>query len=110
MSNRVNTTISQQECIAQNDSGVDKPYLEQNASITQRLCGRAMREAYHIDVRILVALLLHPDLGLNALADRILARALTDLRQVGATEALRDLGKILQVNILKRTEGHADKA
>ena len=48
----------------------------------------------------LLHLPLAPHVHLNALADRQLARPLTDLGDVGATEAVRRLGQELNVNVL----------
>ena len=56
----------------------------------------------HVHVGVLEPLALARDVGLDRLPDGQLTGALADLRQVGAREAVRHLGHVVQVHVLGR--------
>lgn len=59
-----------------------------------------MSVTHHVGVGVLVPLTLHPDLGLDGLTDGQLTGPLTDLCQIGSTEAVCHLGQVVHVYIL----------
>jgi len=70
-----------------------------------------VRHTYHIRCRvwISVTLSLHAYVRLDALSYGQLARALTDLSEICATESVRHLREIVQINILRKQNNGINK-
>ena len=92
-------------------TSVDRNYLSKNTDRWSSAVGEEetraeiRRSAYHRR-RIVGESLLTLHLALDRLADRQLAGALADLRQVGAAETLRRFGKEVQVDVLNEADLH----